>query len=51
MTLVSSANNIGSDVEFILRGRSFTYVRTIEALELILGEIHVSVYSSQRKYL
>jgi len=25
MTLVSSANNIGSDVEFILRGRSFIY--------------------------
>ena len=26
MTLVLSANNIGSDVEFILRGRSFIYI-------------------------
>ena len=26
MTLVSSENNIGSDIEFILRGRSFIYI-------------------------
>jgi hypothetical protein len=26
MTIVSSANNIGLDIEFILRGRSFTYI-------------------------
>jgi hypothetical protein len=26
MTLVSSATNIGCDTEFILRGRSFTYI-------------------------
>ena len=26
MTQVSSANNIGSDTEFILRGRSFIYI-------------------------
>ena len=26
MTLVSSGNNIGSDTEFILRGRSFIYI-------------------------
>jgi len=26
MTLVSSANNDGSDIEFILRGRSFIYL-------------------------
>jgi hypothetical protein len=26
MTLVSSANNTGSDTEFILRGRSFIYI-------------------------
>jgi hypothetical protein len=25
MTLVPSANNIGSEIEFILRGRSFIY--------------------------
>jgi hypothetical protein len=29
MTLVSSANNIGSDIEFILRGRSFIYIYII----------------------
>jgi len=26
MTLVSSANNVGSDTEFTLRGRSFIYI-------------------------
>jgi len=26
MTLVSSANDVGSDTEFILRGRSFIYI-------------------------
>jgi hypothetical protein len=26
MTLMSSANNIGSDIEFVLRGRSFIYI-------------------------
>jgi len=26
MTLVSSTNNIGSDTEFILRGRLFIYI-------------------------
>jgi len=26
MTLVSSANNAGSDIEFILRGRSFIHI-------------------------
>jgi hypothetical protein len=29
MTLVSSINNIGSDTEFILRGRSFIQLQTI----------------------
>ena len=35
MTLVSSTNNIGSDTEFILRGRSFIndLLLTREALE------------------
>jgi len=33
MTLVPSANNIGSETEFILRGRSFIYiVWTIQTL-------------------
>jgi len=35
MTLVSSVNNIGSDTEFILRGRSFIQLQTTEAMELI----------------
>jgi len=26
MTLISSANNIGSDTEFVLRGRSVLYI-------------------------
>jgi len=53
ITLVSSANNIGSNTEFIFRGRSFIYMyilRTTEALELILGELHVSIYPKQRKH-
>jgi hypothetical protein len=49
MTMVSSANNDGSDIEFILRQRSFIYLMNIEALDLFLGALHVSVYSSQRK--
>jgi len=49
MTLVSSVNNIGSDREFILVGRLFIYIMNSRALELILGELHVSVYTSQRK--
>jgi len=44
MTQVSSANYIVTDIEFILRGRSFYILWTIETLELI----HVSLYSSQR---
>jgi hypothetical protein len=50
MTLVSSTNKIVSDTEFILSGRSFVLVlKTIEAIELILGELDVSLYPSQRK--
>jgi hypothetical protein len=52
MTLVSSANNNGSHIQFILRGRSFIYIlRTTQALELINGELHVSMQPSQRKKL
>jgi hypothetical protein len=50
MTLVLSANNIGSDVEFILTGGSFIYIWTIEALELILVELHASLYPSKIKH-
>jgi len=49
MTLVSSVNNIASDREFILMGRSFIYIMNNRALELILGELRISVYTSQRK--
>jgi hypothetical protein len=49
MTLVSSASNIDSDTEFILRGGHSYTSRTTEALEMILGELHVSRYPSQRK--
>jgi len=49
MTLVSLAYNIDSDTEFILRGSSLIYIMDIEALELILEELHVSLYPSQRK--
>jgi hypothetical protein len=42
MTPVSSANNIHFDAEFILRG-------TTDTLELILGELHVSLCPSHRK--
>jgi len=48
--LVSTAVNIGSDIEFILRGRSFHILRTTEALELILvWELHVSMYHKQKE--
>jgi len=32
MTIVSSANNIGSDTDFILRGRPFIYIMKKETL-------------------
>ena len=48
MTLVSSADNIGSDTEFSVEGHLHILWRT-ESLELILEEIHVSLYPSQRK--
>jgi len=49
MTLVASANNNGSYTEFILRGRPFIQLWTTEALELIPGELHDSMYPGQRK--
>jgi len=49
MTLVSSASNIGFDKEFILRGRSLMYTVNKEALELIIWELHASMYPSQGK--
>jgi len=49
VTLVSSANNTGHNVELFLRGRSFMYIMKNRALELILGELYVSMSPSQRK--
>jgi hypothetical protein len=46
MTVVSSANKVGFDIQFILGGRSFIYTT---ALELIFGELHISVYPSPKK--
>jgi len=48
MTLVSSANNIVFDTEFMLRGSYLYILWIIEALELIYGELHVSLYPSQK---
>ena len=39
-TVVSSANNIDSNTEFILRGMSPVHIMNKEAPELMLGEIH-----------
>ena len=49
MILVSPTNNNGTDTEFILRVRSFIYIQTTEAPEMILGEFHVPRYPSYRK--
>jgi len=43
MTLVLLANNIDFDIEFIHGRRSLTY---IVALELILGDLHISAHPS-----
>jgi len=48
MTLVSSANNIVSDTEFMLRGSYLYILWIIEALELICGELHVSLQKQSR---
>ena len=48
MALASSANNIGFDTEFILRGMSFIYIMNNgQALDLILWELHVLIYPKQ----
>jgi len=45
MTPVSSANNIGSDTEFILRGRPFIYVYIMKKRDSSIHpwELHVSM--------
>jgi hypothetical protein len=51
MTLLSSANNINSDTEFILRGRSFINVMNIRGPELIYwGTPYFSVPQLQKKF-
>jgi hypothetical protein len=52
MTLISSANNTDSDTEIqnLFSGEGHLYILgKIEALDLILGEIHVSTYPTQKK--
>jgi hypothetical protein len=41
MTLVSSANIMGSDRVLIIEGRSFIYKMKSKGLELTLEELHV----------
>jgi len=43
ITLVSSANNIGSDTEFVFRESHLRILWTTETLELILEELNVAV--------
>jgi len=48
--LVSSANNISSDTEFILRGRSFIYIMNNKGPRIDpWGTLYVSMYPNQRK--
>jgi len=48
MTLVSLVNYIGSDIEFILNGRSILYIRwTIQVLELILVSLVTRLWAVQ----
>jgi len=49
MTLVSSANNIGFDKALLSGESHLCILLTTDTLELILGELHFSLYCSQRK--
>jgi hypothetical protein len=50
--LLSPANKTYSDIEFILRGRSFIYIMNNETLELILGELPCfNVLQAEKKFL
>ena len=53
MTLVLSANNIGSDTEFITRGRSFIYIsyEQTEVVELIYGELCLGQHKLEIPYI
>jgi hypothetical protein len=48
MILVSSANNIGFDIEFIHGGRSFIYIM---AQELIVSDLHICLPQSEKIFL
>jgi hypothetical protein len=50
MTLVSSANNIVYNTEFIFRGRSFIYIVNNRGSRIDPGELHVSMYPKERKH-
>jgi hypothetical protein len=49
MTLVSSANNIGSDTEFIFMRGPFTYIMSTTDPRINPWGTPVSMYPSQRK--
>jgi hypothetical protein len=52
MTLVSSSNNILSDTEFILRGRSFTYIMNNIGFRIDpWGTSYFIVPQSEKKFL
>jgi hypothetical protein len=49
ITLLSSANKMGSNKVFIVGGRSFIYVKKSKALKLTLGELYILLFSILRK--
>ena len=52
MTLVSSANNVGSDIEFIVRGRLFMYIMNNRGPGIDRwGTPYYSVLQSEKKFL
>jgi len=50
MTLVSSINNIGSDIEFVLRERSFIYVMNIGSIIYPWWTLYFNVPQSEKKF-
>jgi hypothetical protein len=49
MMLVSSANNVDSDTEFILRGRPLINITNKRDPRIDPWELHVSMYPIQKK--
>ena len=51
MIVVLSANNNGSDINTFLGASKLYMLWTTEGLELLLGELHLSMYPSQENIL